>query len=756
GDGRDSAPFTQLAAAESASSAGETVFVRYGNGTSAGYDAGFSFNNGQALIGQGVTSNVTAVVNGQTVVLLAAGSAPTVTNAGAGATLRLAQSNTVQGLNVNSTAGAGISGSGFGTFTASIVNVAATGGASLDLQTGTAAASFATLSSANSTGAGLRLSGVGGSITAPGGVVTNAAGAGVDVSGGDADVSYGGSISGSGTRAASVTGRTGGTLTLSGDITDANGGISVQNNTGGTIAFTGSSKSLTTGAGNGVTLANNTGATVNFGGGGLAISTTSGTGFSATGGGSLSVTGAGNTVSTSAGTALSVVNTGTLPSGLTFRSISAANGTSGIVLRNTGSNPVLQVTGSGPAASGGTIQGMSGDGVSLSSVRGVQLASMLIQGNGGSGVAGVSTTDFALSGSTVSANGNAVGEAGVEFDNLLGVSGITSSTVTGSADDNVVVRNTSGTGSFSITGSTISSNAAGGNDGVHVDALNSASVSVLVTGSSFAAHRGDHFQAAAAGSATLNVTFTGNVLSGGHPLALGQGILIGATAPLPGFSGSVTYDVANNTINGAVSSAVITNLGLSTAAATFNGKVRGNVIGTSGVALSCSTQGSGISLEAHGNGTHTASVTDNTVTRCLDRGISVLANDGAGTVNLTVTGNRVAELVNPSSREGFFMNAGSTSLNTYGGSDSHLVCLVLGGGAGSANTLTHGSSATADIRARQRFSTTVRLPGYAGGNTSIAAVTAFLSSQNGGASAVADAAVPPGGGFVGGAACPTP
>jgi hypothetical protein len=40
-----------------------------------------------------------------------------------------------------------------------------------------------------------------------------------------------------------------------------------------------------------VTLTNNTGATINFTGGGLAISTTGGTGFSATGGGTVNVTG---------------------------------------------------------------------------------------------------------------------------------------------------------------------------------------------------------------------------------------------------------------------------------------------------------------------------------------------------------------------------------------------------------------------------------------------------------------------------------
>lgn len=755
GDGRDASPFSTLAAAEGPSTAGETVFLLYGNGTPAGYDAGFAFKAGQSLTGQGVPADVTAVVNGGSIVLLQAGNAPTVTSA-SGATLRLATNNTAQGMNVLSTAGAGIAGSGFGTFTAGSIQVAASGGPSLDLQNGTVAAAFASLSSSNSTADGLRLSGVAGTLTSPAGVIVNAADAGVDVSGGNANVDYGGSITGSGVNAARVTGRTGGTLTLSGDITDTNGGILVQANSGGTISFNGASKSLSTGSDVAVTLLGNGGATVNFGGGGLNIATAGATGFSATGGGTVSVTGLGNTITTTGATALNVVNTGTAVSGLSFRSISAANGASGIVLTGTGPNNTLQVTGTGAPGSGGTIQGMSGDGVSLSSVRGVHLSGMVIQGSGGSGVAGTGVTEFTLTGSTVSGNGNAPGEAGLEFDNLLGVSGVASSTVTGSADDNVVVRNTSGNLAFSIAGSTVSSNGASGNDGVHVDALSSASVAVAVTGSTFAANRGDHFQAAAAGNATLDVAFTGNVLSGGHPSALGQGIVIGASAPLPGFTGTVTYTLANNTINGAVSSAVITNLGPSTAGASFSGSVSGNQIGTTGAALSCSTQGSGISLEAHGNGTHTVAVTGNTIRNCLDRGVTVLANDGSGKFNLTVTGNSVAALVNGSSREGFFLNAGSTSLNIYGGVDSHLVCLALGGAGASANALTHGPSASGDIRTRQRFGTTVRLPGYAGGNTNIAAVTAFLSAQNGGASAVADAASPPGGGFVGGAACPLP
>ncbi|HEX9937376.1 MAG TPA: hypothetical protein VGB15_09640, partial [Longimicrobium sp.] len=279
--------------------------------------------------------------------------------------------------------GAGIGGSGFGTFTAGAVNVAATGGPSLDLQNGTVAASFATLSSANSAGAGLRLVNVGGTLTAPAGVVSNAAGAGVEVSGGNANVTYGGSISGSGTRAASVTGRTGGSLVLSGSITDTNGGILVQNNGGGTIAFNGASKSLATGANNGVTLANNGGATVSFGGGGLAITTTTGTGFSATGGGTVNVTGAGNTIASSGATALRVVNTDIGVSGLSFRSITASGAANGIVLDNTGALNGLQVTGDGSHTrngSGGSISGTSGAAVLASDVTNLVLRSMNLFG----------------------------------------------------------------------------------------------------------------------------------------------------------------------------------------------------------------------------------------------------------------------------------------------------------------------------------------------------------------------------------------
>lgn len=365
GDGRDSSPFTALKSAEAASLAGETIFVLAGDGTSAGLDEGIVLKNGQSLTGQGVPASVTASLNGETVVLLTAGGAPSLTRSDPGATVALAPNNTVQGVDVASTAGAGIAGSGFGTLSAGSVSVAAAGGPSLDLVNGTTAASFTALSSAGSAGTGLRLANVGGVLSAPAGGIAGAAGTAIEVSGGNAVVSYGGNVASAGPRPVSVTGRTGGTLTLSGTIASSGQGILVQGNGGGTIAFTGSAKSLSTGPGHGVELSGNAGAAVQFAGGGLAVSTTTGGGFQATGGGTLTVTGAGNTLTSAGGVALRVENTTIGASGLTFRSVAATGGPNGIVLENTGAVNGLQVTGTGVAGSGGAIQGTSGDGVRL-------------------------------------------------------------------------------------------------------------------------------------------------------------------------------------------------------------------------------------------------------------------------------------------------------------------------------------------------------------------------------------------------------
>lgn len=83
--GTSASPFTTLAAAESASAAGDTVFVFTGDGTTAGQNSGYTFKNDQRLLGQGVQLTMPVSVNGgpNPTVLLAAGSRPRIGNSAA-------------------------------------------------------------------------------------------------------------------------------------------------------------------------------------------------------------------------------------------------------------------------------------------------------------------------------------------------------------------------------------------------------------------------------------------------------------------------------------------------------------------------------------------------------------------------------------------------------------------------------------------------------------------------------------------------
>ncbi len=127
--------------------------------------------------------------------------------------------------------------------------------------------------------------------------------------------------------------------------------------------------------------------------------------------------------------------------------------------------------------------------------------------------------------------------------------------------------------------------------------------------------------------------------------------------------------------------------------------------------------------------------------------IDILSRDGSPTINATVTGNSIAS---PSIGGGNGLLLRNGAITSGGG----LTCAAITGNslAGSA------VAGLDDFRLRQRFNTTVRLPGYGGAAGDTAAVVAFVQANNPGAetgSATADFPAS-GGGFVGGAACPTP
>jgi hypothetical protein len=586
--------------------------------------------------------------------------------------------------------------------------------------------------------------------------ISNPTGTAFDVNGGSPSITYAGTITQNNARAVSLASM-GGSATFSGNITGSGAsatGISVTGSSA-SVTFSGASKSLSTQGNAAVTLTNNSGSIL-FSGGGLAITTSSGAGLNASGGGgTLQVTGANNTIVSGTGIALNVQNVNIGASGLTFVSIQSTGGTNAIVLNNTGSTNGLLVTGTGTAGSGGTISGATANQISLTSARNVSLSHMIIQNGGESGIYGSNLTNFRLKHSTVSGNGNAVGEAGLEFENLLGTDSIVNTVVTGSSDDNLVVRNTSGTlDSLVVIGSTFSSNSSIGNDGILVTASNTANVTVRVRGNTFTANRGDHFQATASNSAVLNVVLSGNSMTGGHASALGQGITLGNGLT---HTGTFTYDIDNNQIpSGPISNAVTVNHA-GTTGSVMQGRIRNNTIGTSGANLSCSASGHGIAVGAANRGTHTVSITGNTVRRCYDRGIELNLVDGAPvTVNATITGNTVNELTTTFARQALYVNVGGFDPNFLGVRDNFTVCADI-----QSNDLTPNPGySTEAIRLRMRFDSRMNLPGYTGPfDNAGGQVDTYLAARNtltGSAAATTTATSSTYGYHNAGASCPTP
>lgn len=243
----------------------------------------------------------------------------------------------------------------------------------------------------DTTGAGVQLTNNTAPVTINGGTLgeilntaTTTGGNALDVDGGAAAVTVAAAITNTAARSVEVTNRAGGTVTVSGSISDTGTGIQVASNTAGSTVFSNASKVVDTGTNDAVTLTNNTGHTIQFTGGGLDIDATSGDGFTATGGGTVEVGGSGNTIDTSTGTGVNIANTTIGASGVTWRSVSVNGAVNAIVLNTTGTSGDFLVTGDGTMTggvfnrngSGGTIQNTTGDGVSLTNANGVTLRQM--------------------------------------------------------------------------------------------------------------------------------------------------------------------------------------------------------------------------------------------------------------------------------------------------------------------------------------------------------------------------------------------
>jgi VCBS repeat-containing protein len=576
-----------------------------------------------------------------------------------------------------------------------------------------------------------------------GGSIVNASVRGVDINATSADVSISASISSTAAgRSVEVTnsgsGAVGGNqFVFGGLITDPGLGINLDNNDQ---------------SGNG--------ATISFSGG-LNINSTVNRGFTATNGGTIVVTGSTNTITSTTGTALQVVNTIIGANDLTFRSISSNGGTdTGIILDNTGSAGGLHVPGSGGPGSGGTIANKTGAdgststgiGIYLNNTFDVQLDRMQLNGFQNYAIRGLGVNNFSLSNSVVNGvNGNNVGfdEGAVIFGNRNGTTGlsgtatITGVTISGGAEDNLGVYNTSGTLNLTVTSTTITG---AGNDGISVELHSAGTTNVSVQSSAFTDNIGDHFNAVANDAANLNVQFgntSGNVLNTTGPAY--AAVLGGSLAVQTGqlWSGTGSADISNNTITFAKDTPINVNIG---GTGTFGATIQNNTIGANGV-LNSGTSGNkdAIRLVANGDkgalgagangGTFNALVTGNTIQQVSGRGIFAIGRDGGSAadpiqLNLTIQSNLFRQS-SASSGQAIRVESGASSSPTP---DHVTVNANIGGAGALANNFSDdwGPAGFSEIRILNTIPGGNRfiLTGYAGGLTDDTAADAYLTARN--------------------------
>ncbi|HEX2836410.1 MAG TPA: cadherin domain-containing protein [Thermoanaerobaculia bacterium] len=502
---------------------------------------------------------------------------------------------------------------------------------------------------------------------------------------------------------------------------------------------------ITTSNGTGVSLTTNSG-TYAFTGT-LTLTTGANSAFVATSSGTVSSTDVNSTLSTTTATALNVSNTNIASAGLIFKSITAGTAASGpatgITLNNTGTTAGfggLTIGGGASAGNGGTIQ-RAATGISLTNTRGVVLNDLLMSNFTDWAIRGSGVVNFTLDNTTINGtNGDndATNDGSIYFTELTGSATISNSAVSGGYEDNIVVLNTTGT-LDRITLNTVNIGANGttfGDNGVLFEASGTATLKATVTGCTFTSTRGDHIQYnASTGSPNGDFVLTSNNFSNSHPSTVSGAGGIRLTTGGAGSSPNVTYNISNNTINGARGTAIGVTEGIGNG--TLSGTLNNNNIGTAATANSGSLEGNGISIVLAELGSLTANITNNTVRQYNLNGIFVQAGGGAsassGDIKAVITGNTIGNYGNnvavapPAGRNGFQLNSG-----TFPG-DTFRVCLDFGGAGALENSIVgsgDGVGSGTDFRLRHRQSTTVYLNGYAGANNDDAAVTTYIQNRN--------------------------
>jgi hypothetical protein len=582
------------------------------------------------------------------------------------------------------------------------------------------------VSSTGSATDGINLDGLGaGTFSASSGDVQGATSRGFRANSGTGDISYGGSISDGPGSTAAITGRSGGTVTLSGSLadgSDAGGGIAISGNSGGASVFSHGSKVINAGSGDGVLMTNNTGHSVTFSGGGLGIAATSGKGMEAMGGGTLTVTGSGNTIDTATGRTLNVDSTNIGSDGLNFRSIGAGTAAggpvNGIRLNGTGGAGSLFVSGGGTAGSGGTIQKTTGDGVSLKDTTAPTLAYMAIYDSADNGIAADSVSDLAIQYDDLQRNGaqaeaGAVNDAGIHLGNITGTSAILVTNVSDSHNSNIDWDASSGTGRLNVAASTIDSsgeNPGEGGAGVSLTATGTASPYLNLSSANEVNSNNQEGVRVSSDSGTPTARVeNSDVKSNG-----GAGVNLTASG-----TAQALYRVSGSNLQGNGGRSIALN---SSGTPAVDGSVSGNTIGTSGVAGSGSGSAEAVFAELDDGTNGALAVTGNTIFAPATAGIAVFSADQSGTevapIDLTIRDNTVGPPTTAANGHG---------VDVFAGGNNHVCLDIAGNDADGVGGTEHQFE---DLHVKQSGTSTFSLERFTGDGADDSAVESFLLAQN--------------------------
>jgi uncharacterized repeat protein (TIGR01451 family) len=742
------------------------------------------------------------------------GANPTVTTSVAVTNaVNLGQGNTIRGLTLGNTTGAKVFGNSFGTLT--IGNNAAPDvilngtGQALNLTTGTFAATsaLASLATTSSAAQGVSLAGVAGTVAFGSTTVSGSTTQGILVGTSTANINFGNTSVTGGTDAISLQNNSAGTRTFGTIQTTNNSGIGFVHAVGGGIVSVTGAAAFTNPGGRCVDIQDST-AAVTFadlnatqcGGTGVFLDDNSGNvtfadldispdsgqrGIQAQEPHAGAITSTSGTISTTNQPAVDVAGTSAAsrtPLNVRLTSVSANGGNNGVILQNTSAtgspggfsilgnsnglcggqaNPLGSMVNPVSAdCTGGTIQntvGMTGTnngiGVLLNTVQNVNLTRVNLSNNPNYGLKGTSVSNFTMTSSYVTNNGDDVGgegEGGVYFFELTGSASVTNSYIHLGAARNLEVLNTAGTlDRITVSGTVIGNDGTSGSDGIFFQADNSANpanaltLKATVQDGRFLGSRGDGTQFSARGTSVTDFVFTNNTMTNNHSnqVSGSMGVTLSSGGSAGSFSPTNTFNISNNRINNnspnnASGVAISVGKGGISATGSFTGTISNNVIGTAGVANSGSAQGSGIVVDIVGGGSMNATITNNTIRQFSNNGILVqsggtTAGGGQGYLTAVIQGNTIAE-PSPLSQASVFPTNGIRAVLGTNLGDTSKNCITIGGStAAQKNTVNGtGTNGAQDLRLFQRFTTILGVPGYAGVNNDNTAMQNFLISQN--------------------------